>query len=142
MAFRPDIVINTSEGTTLVAQVKMHLPDVRGGEEGLKRYMVGMQCPVGLLVTPERIWLYRDSYNSRTPDSVELVGVFDAKSLWHRSPPLDEVRFEVFVQDWLRDLTEQRNEELPYDARRALREYVLPAVAQGEIRAAHPRYFA
>src|SRR5437762_1695493 len=108
MTFRPDIVINTPEGTTLVVEVKMHLPNLRGTEDGLKRYMVGMQCPVGLLVTPERIWLYRDSYSSRTPESVELVGVFDAKSLWRQPPPLDEVRFEVFVQDWLRDLTEQR----------------------------------
>ncbi len=140
MAFRPDIVINTPEGTTLVVEVKVHLPNLRGIEDGLKRYMVGMQCPVGLVVTPERIWLYKDSYSSRTPESVELVGVFDAKSLWRQPPPLDEVRFEVFVQDWLCDLTEQRSEELPCDARKALREYVLPAVTQGEIRAGHPRY--
>ena len=140
MAFQPDIVINTAGGTTLVVEAKVRLPNLRSTEDGLKRYMVGMQCPVGLLVTPERIWLYRDSYSGRTPESIERVGEFDAKLLWHQPPPLEEARFETFVQDWLRDLNRNGSDDLPSDMRHAIREYVLPAVAQGEIRAAHPRY--
>lgn len=142
MAFQPDILITTPDGTTLVVEAKVNLPNLRGTEDGLKRYMVGMQCPVGLLVTPDRIWLYKDSYNARTPESIERVGEFDARSLWRQPPPLEGARFETFVQEWLRDLTRQRTDELPQDVRRALQEYVLPAVACGDIRAAHPRYSA
>jgi hypothetical protein len=140
MAFRPDILITTPDGTTLVVEAKVHLPNLRGTEDGLKRYMVGMQCPVGLLVTPDRMWLYRDSFSARSPESIERVGEFDVKSLWRQAPPLEGARFETFVQEWLRGLTRQRTDELPYEMAKALQEYVLPAVANGEIRAAHPRY--
>ena len=142
MGFQPDILITTPDGTTLVVEAKVHLANLRGAEEGLKRYMVGMQCPVGLLVTPERIWLYRDSYKARTPESIERIGEFDANALWRQPPPLEGPRFETFVQEWLRDLTRQRTEELPKDVRKALQDYVLPAIAYGEVRAAHPRYFS
>jgi hypothetical protein len=140
MPFQPDIVINTPDGTTLVVEAKVRLADLRATEDGLKRYMAGMQCPVGLLVTPERIWLYKDSYTGRTSESIERIGEFDAKSLWQQAPPIEAARFEIFVQEWLRDLTRQRSDELPYDLRKVLQEYVLPAVADGEVRAAHPRY--
>ena len=39
-------------------------------EAQLKQYMVRMQCPIGMLITPERMWLYRDTYTTRAPDSI------------------------------------------------------------------------
>lgn len=51
-----------------------------------QKYMFGMQCPVGLLITPQRMWLYRDSYTARSPDSVKPVTEFDLKPLWDQPP--------------------------------------------------------
>jgi hypothetical protein len=141
MAFQPDIVVTTPGGTdvSLVVEAKTTLPDLERTEEGLKIYMILMQCPTGLLITRERMWLYRDSYTSRSPQSIRRVGEFNLKPLWEQPPPEQEARFETFVQHWLEDLTKQPAEELPNELRAAVREYILPAVMGGDVRAAHPR---
>jgi hypothetical protein len=46
----------------------------------------------------------------------------------------------MFVQRWLEDLPKHPAKEVPNELREALRDYVLPAIANGEVRAAHPRY--
>ncbi len=140
MAFQPDIIITTPDGISLVAEAKVTLPNLKRTEEDLKQYMVGMQCPIGLLITPERMWLYRDSYTTRSSQSVQRVGVFVLRPLWRRPPPSQGAPFEIFVQQWLEDLANQPTKELPDGLREALREYVLPAVTSGDVRAAHPRY--
>ena len=140
MAFEADIIVSTVDGLALVVEAKVALPDLQQAEQQLKDYMVQMQCPVGMLVTPERLWLYRDSYLSRASQSVELVGEFDAREVWRDAPPLEGVQFEAFVQRWLEQLGQQPMQRMPKNLREALQEYVLPAVRGGEIRAAHPRY--
>jgi hypothetical protein len=141
MPFQPDIVVTTpgETGVTLVVEAKPTLPDLGRTEDGLKIYMTLMQCPTGLLITRDRMWLYQDSYTSRSPQSIRRVGEFNLKPLWDQPPPDQEAPFETFVQRWLEDLAKQPAEELPKEVRAALREYVLPALIGGEVRAAHPR---
>jgi hypothetical protein len=117
------------------------LPNLELSEEQLKRYMSGMQCPTGVLITPDHIWVYRDLYTTRTPQSIQRIGDFDTKGLWQQSPPAETTLFEVFVQQWLERLAQQPAQELPPNIRGTFREYVVPAVMNGEVRAAHPRYF-
>jgi hypothetical protein len=142
MAFRPDILVTTPDEprAALVVEATVQLSDLDRTEQQLKEYMVSMQCPVGLLVTPERIHLYRDLYTDRSPRSVQRIGEYDAAPLWAHRPPEDPVRFEGFVQDWLERLTDQPTRHLPRELGEALREYVLPALSQGEVRAAGPRW--
>ncbi len=140
MAFQPDILVTTPDGITLVIEAKVTLPNLERTEEDLKQYMVSVQCPVGLLITPERMWLYRDSYTTRSPQSVQRVGEFNPKPLWQQPPPSQGEPFEMFVQQWLEDLPKQPAKEVPNELREALREYILPAVRSGDVRAAHPRY--
>ena len=140
MAFQPDILITTPDGITLVVEAKVTLPNLERTEEDLKQYMVRMQCPIGLLITPERLWVYRDFYTTRSPQSVQRVGEFNVKPLWRQPPPRQGAPFEMFVQQWLEDLAKQPTKELPQELREALREYILPAVTTGDVRAAHPRY--
>jgi hypothetical protein len=140
MAFAPDILITAPEGVSLVVEAKVALPDLERTEEQLKRYMIGMQCEVGLLITPDRIWLYRDSFTARSPQSIQRVGEFDPRPLWPQPPPSEALSFERFVQRWLEDLPNQTAAEAPSALREALEEYVLPAVRGGDVRAAHPRY--
>jgi hypothetical protein len=141
MAFEPDIVITGPEGITLVVEAKVTLHNLTRTEQELKQYMVRMRCPIGLLITPEHMWLYRDFYTVDSTQSVQRVGEFDVAKLWHRKPPALGVDFEAFVQQWLEELgAEYPNRELPRELNEALGEYILPAVATGDMRAAHVRY--
>jgi hypothetical protein len=141
MTFEPDIVVTIpgEPGIFLVVEAKTTLTNLVHAEEALKRYMVSMQCQTGLLITPERMWLYRDSYTSRTPQSVRRVSEVNLKPLWEQQPPPQPARFEAFVQHWLEDLSKRSPDELPNELRDPVREYILPALAGGEVRAAHPR---
>ena len=142
MAFEPDIVVTAQDDPriNLVVEAKTHLRDMERTEAGLKRYMVGMQCPIGLLITPEHLWLYRDSYVALTPDSVIRVGDFNiSEGIWGQTPPSQSSRFESFVQQWLEDLPQRPLFSFPPDLSDAIREYIIPAVTTGEVRAAHPR---
>ena len=141
MAFEPDIIITTPEGITLVVEAKVNLQNLPRSEAELKQYMVRMRCPVGLLITPQHMWLYRDFYMADAAESVQRVGEFDVAKLWHQKPPVQGVAFEAFVQQWLGDLiAEYPNRELPKELNEALGEYILPAVSTGDMRAAHVRY--
>lgn len=141
MAFQPDILVTSPDEprVTLVIEAKVHLPNLDRTEAELKQYMVDMQCPIGMLVTPERIWLYRDTYTTQAPDSVQRIGEYNIKSLWREPPPTEGILFEAFVQRRLEDLAKAPAQELPSDLRDALREYILPAITTGNVRAAHPR---
>lgn len=148
MPFEPDVIVTSSEGlgVLLVAEVKLSLTDKSQAEEQLKRYMVSMRCPVGLLVTPERLWIYSDSYSVAGLESVECVGEFPLFGL--RALRLDADAFsrqpafalEQAVQRWLEGLsTESERQTLPPALREALEEYVVPALNEGQVRAAGPR---
>src|ERR1700730_5243560 len=106
MAFQPDIVVTIpgEPSVALVVEAKPTLPNLERTEDGLKQYMLLMQCPTGLLITPERMWLYRDFYTSRSTQSVRRIGEFNLEALWEQPPPAQPVLFEAFVQHWLEDL--------------------------------------
>jgi hypothetical protein len=141
MAFQPDILVTSPDEprVRLVIEAKVHLPNLDRTEAQLKQYMVRMQCPIGMLITPERMWLYRDSYTTRAPDSIQRIGEYNIKSLWREPPPTQGGLFEVFVQHRLEDLANTPVHGLPTDLRDVLRDYVLPAITAGDMRAAHPR---
>jgi hypothetical protein len=139
MAFQPDILINTPDGRVMVIEAKVVVNDLAPTEEALKRYMVGMQYPFGLLITPEKGWVYRDFYSSLSPASVKQVEEFDSTRLWGQNPPRQGLEFEAFVQHWLENLADFPSESLPPQFRDIVQVYVLPAIAAGQVRAAHPR---
>jgi len=142
MGFQPDILVTSADEprVALVIEAKVHLPNLDRTEVELKQYMVRMQCPIGILITPERMWLYRDAYTTRAPDSIQRVGEYDVKSLWREPPPAHGARFEAFVQRQFEELGKTPAQELPGDLRDALRDYILPAISRGDVRAAHPRH--
>jgi hypothetical protein len=139
MAFEPDILINTTDGRVMVIEAKIALNDLPRTEEALKRYMVDMQYPFGLLVTPEKVRVYRDFYSSFSPASVKQVEEFDGTRIWRQNPPLQGFEFEAFVQRWIENFVDFPAESLPPKFKDIVQAYVLPAIAAGEVRAAHPR---
>ena len=106
MPFQPDILVTSPDEprVTLVIEAKVHLPNLDRTEAQLKQYMVRMQCPIGMLITPERMWRYRDTYTTRAPDSIQRAGEYNIESLWRELPPAQGERFEAFVQHRLEDL--------------------------------------
>lgn len=139
MAFQPDIIISTPDGRLMVIEAKVVINDLVGTEEALKRYMVAMQYPFGLLITPEKGWVYRDSYSSLSPASIQQVEEFDSVPIWRQKPPREPLEFEAFVQRWIEDLADFPAQSLPPQLKSIVQGYVLAAIATGEVRAAHPR---
>jgi hypothetical protein len=147
MAFRPDIVAldNEAQQFVLVAEAKTTIPDAEfsSTERQLKWYMASMRCPVGLLVTPQRLRIYHDQYRGSPEDSVILVGDFDVSQVFKKFDLLRrdaDPAFQSLVQEWLENLgTEAGMNALPDDLRDAARLYLLPAVTHGALRAGHPR---
>ena len=137
MVFQPDILVSGPDGISLVVEAKTTLPDLKSAEEQLQMYMIGMACPLGMLVTPERMWLHRNLFSS--PPQVEPIGEFEMSSVWPQ-PPRDPVQFEIFVQDWLDNLAYPLAGRFPANIREAIAKHVFPAVRDGEVRAAHPRF--
>jgi hypothetical protein len=123
----------------------MVIRDLERVEKQLKEYMAAMKCPVGILVSPDRLWLYEDRYLDSS-DSIALVDSFDVSKVpdfaRFRSERNSASLFEEKVQSWLEGLrTEAGLRELPPELRKAVRVYVDPAILNGSIRAAGPRSF-
>jgi hypothetical protein len=139
VAFQPDILITTPDGRVMVIEAKVTMNDLAHTEEALKRYMVGMLFPFGLLITPTKGWVYQDVYSSFSPGSVKQVEEFDSSLLWREPPPDGPLQFEAYVQRWIEALPDYPAESLPPKLKDIVEAYVLPAVSIGEVRAAHPR---
>ena len=145
MQFEPDIIVTSADPTevALVVEVKQRLSQPAFAERQMKRYMLGMRCPLGLLVTPDRMWLLRDRFRSDSEDSIERVGEFSTPgSLRSHVKDKEASGFELeqAVQNWLKALGRgSTTETLDPKLREALEEYVVPALAQGVIRAGGPR---
>jgi hypothetical protein len=152
MTFSPDIIV-TGEDTPrilLAAETKLAPETHKEDESRLKIYMVQMKCPIGLLVTPDVIEIFWDTYTAHSEKSVERVGAFPAPKDWDifkaphhgSSEPHLEFRFEVAVKSWLEHLANAPStylKEFPKETREALKDYVVPALTQGVVRLAGPR---
>ena len=153
--FRPDLVVTSSDGTEmkLVVAVGRDQEDRKYVEGPLKRYMVGTNCPVGLLVVPNSIWIYRNRYLLNEQDSVQEIGPFSKvwppDSLPQMFPGFAlaaSAALDLFVQqvrNWLENLDTQANlSAMNQDLRSAVSDYLLPVLHEGVLRAGVPRHTA
>jgi hypothetical protein len=147
-----DIIVTSSDTNPetaevrLIVETKLVLQDIRSAEDTLKNAMLRMSSPVGLLVTPGRMWVYSDQYTSQALESVIQIGDFDISHLLQfkpKSTSQDEARrFESVVQQFLENLPQLASEVRSTNDHlwNVLNTYVLPAIENGRIRAAAPRY--
>lgn len=161
MASAPDILVTAHDSPhlLLVVEAKLATMDLAEFEAPLKRYMVQMGAPVGLLVTPTEIAIYRNRYIATSEISIERVGHLQAPesfpflSRFRRLASEERIGprvshetsdFEEHIQSWLERSSESGTfEGLPPQLQDAFSDYILPALQEGIIRAAHPReYFA
>jgi hypothetical protein len=146
MAFEPGIIVTGPEPweVALVVAVKTSSRTIDDLELQLKSYMAAVRSPVGLLVTPDRLRIYRDRYLPSLEDSITKVGEFEVRGILRFDATgnviADSLSFERQVQSWLEGLsTESRLRELSPEVKRAAERYIVPALAQGSVRSGHPR---
>jgi hypothetical protein len=117
--------------------------------------MYRVRCLIGLLITPDEIVVYRDTYTSLSEQSVRRVGTFPAPKDWavfksphhgsERSAGVNgdlELLFEEHVKSWLEHLRSSSLDGvrgIPEETREALVDYVVPALHQGTVQAVGPR---
>ena len=154
MNFEPDIIVTEEDSPRwrMVVEAKLDFDDLKQAESALKRYMLGMRAPLGLIVAPTHLAIYRDRFTDFSDDSIKLVGDFEVPPGWFAArasrgtggkstpDPEQAFAFQRDVQAWLEEIASThviRN--FSPEAREALAEHVLPALAGGVIRAAGPR---
>jgi hypothetical protein len=144
MPLRPDIVVTRPDSpeVLLVAEIKKgNVTDQNSAEAALKSYMVHMSCPVGMLVTPERVRFYRNRYTDYRPQTVEMTGECPTgELLGPLIQGVSESDLERPVEDWLESLRAGGNRKWPSAVREAIESSVLPAVGAGIVRAGGPRW--
>ncbi len=138
VAFEADVVVLAREvpDVRLVAEVKRNIGDLDTIEAQLRKYMLARKCSLGLLVTPERARIYRDSYADFTEGSVKLVGDFPTAELLDLAEvPTDERGLQEAVREWLDRMAASWPSALPRtDAARApVVQYLVPEVADGRV---------
>jgi hypothetical protein len=145
MPAQADIIVSSPDSTEvrLIVEAKLRNPDMQIAESQLKNFMLLMRCPLGLLISPERLWVYIDRFTSDSEDSIEKLGDFDISDLvkFGSSAVADGIAFENAVQSWLENLSANVTRKPPTDPklREIINHHILPAVETGVVRAAGPR---
>ena len=145
MPAQADIIVSSLDSTEvrLVVEAKLGTFDAQSAEIQLKNFMLQMRCPLGLLVSPQRLWVYVDRFTSDSLDSIEKLGDFDITGLvkFKSAAVSDGVAFENAVQAWLENLSASVTRKPLGDPklREIVDHYILPAVETGIVRAAGPR---
>jgi hypothetical protein len=142
MPFKPDILVTQSDSSLvlLIVETKLYQDPSDSGSQ-LKRYMWEMSCPLGIIASPRRLWIYRNRFTGYSDDSVEQIGSFAGPAKWIDFEKRNsETEFEIEVQRWLELLqVNPDSAQVSPDTRLALSESVLPALIGGQIQAAGPR---
>lgn len=145
MPAQADIIVSSADSTEvkIVVEAKLQIPSLRETERQLKNFMLQLRCPLGLLVSPQRLWVYLDRFTSYSEDSIECLGEFKIEGLIKFHPPATgaAAAFETAVQSWLEDLSVSSAQRRVSDPKLldVINHYIVPAVETGIIRAAGPR---
>src|SRR4051812_39655910 len=144
MAAFPDLIVTApdSPAVRLVVEVKATGVPPPQAEQQLTSYMNLMSCSVGILLTPEILAIYADTFGKRGTDSIEKVVELPSSMLFpiKALKPADEATLEHLALLWLDHLARTGDiGDVSADAHEALSRYVLPAVSGGVVRFAHPK---
>jgi hypothetical protein len=144
MAFTPDVIVTTDYSPAtiaLVAEAKNATASLDEATLQLKRYMLQMGCPVGIIFTPQILRIYKDRFIGRSEDSIELVGDFPSGELFKawQSGAGAESAVESALFQWLDELAQTGNVRVgDLRLKSAIDEHILPAVSGGRVSITHP----
>src|SRR5579863_8673223 len=146
MPAQADIIVSSRDSTEvkLVVEAKLQSSELQKTEQQFKNFMLQLRCPLGLLVSPQRLRVYHDRFTSDSENSIELLGDFDIAGMiqFQSSSTGAAVAFEKAVQSWLEDDLSRIASRSQVKDRKLLEiidHYILPAVETGIVRATGPR---
>lgn len=144
MASTPDVIVTADYSPAtivLVAEAKEETGNLDEVAVSLKHYMLQMSCPVGIILTPQTLRIYKNRFLGRAEDSIQLVGDFPSGELFKLRQPAAEVEsaLKSTLVQWLDELANTGQVRVS-DPRlkSAIGEYILPAVSGGFVSIAHP----
>jgi hypothetical protein len=149
MASFPDIIVTSPDSPRVLIAIETKIAQKlsKDAVRQLQHYMVKMSCPLGLLVSPEELYIYRNRYTGSDENAIDEIGHYRLGNAFQgfvgRSPeqsPAKAYLFESYVQRWLEHLPKSDEiERLPADLKEALETHIVPALESGIVRAAGPR---
>jgi hypothetical protein len=106
----------------------------------MAKRMWAARCHHGLVVTPERTYVLRDTFETLEADSIRVTSVLPTKKLMERvgdppSPGCSEGELELLVEKWLGRLIADYEATLPDDPKvaQALFPELIGAAAEGRV---------
>jgi hypothetical protein len=143
MAFIPDVIVTTDYSPAtiaLVAEVKGVAASLDEAALPLKQYMLRMSCPVGIILTPQVLRIYKDRFLARTVDSIVLVGDFPSGELLKARKPVTELAIESALFEWLEEVAETGQARVrDVHLKSVIDEHILPSISGGRVSVVHPR---
>jgi hypothetical protein len=141
MPVSPDIVVTKRDSPEIVLAVEVKAGSVPAhlAEAQLKDYMAHQSCPLGMLVTPELTFFFRNLFTGYGAETIRKVGECRTQELLLRLPNT-EADLELRVEQWLESVTSSGSRPWPASAAEAIESLVLPAVMSGVVRATGPRW--
>ncbi len=151
MPFEPDILVASEFGTDLlmIVEVKLRMRPsaVERFASPLKRYMASMNVETGVLISPQVMAIFVESYRGEGADSILKVAectmdmVFPDFQYGTKLSSAQERKrayaFERRVHRWLERLVEEPNVHADQgDVHRLIGEYLLPNLKSGTVRPA------
>lgn len=145
MVFSPDVIVTTDYSPAtiaLVGEAKGTSANLDEAALQLKEYMLLMGCPVGIILTPQVLRIYKYRFLGRTQDPIELVGDFPPGELLGAREPVAgiESAVESTLVGWLDELAHAGQVGVSDQRlKSAIIEHILPAVSGGRVSIVHPR---
>lgn len=125
----------------LVAEAKGATANLDESALQLKEYMLLTGCPVGIILTPQVLRIYKYRFLGRTEDPIELVGDFPSGEVFAAQGVAagPESAIESTLIEWLDELAQTGQVAVTDQGlNSAISEHILPAVTGGRVSIAHP----
>ena len=137
---RPDLVVLAKDTPKfmLVVEMKGERAIDRGLEQ-LRAYMLATRCEVGLLISPDQVYVLQDTFTDYSAASIKVVGTVATPEMLASFVRTDEPKqvgsLTLVVEEWLRRLVAANPSALPAApaARRLVEDVISPAVFEGRI---------
>jgi hypothetical protein len=143
MAFTPDVIVTTDYSPAtigLVGEARGTTANLDEAALQLKKYMVRMGCPVGIIFTAKVLRIYKNRFLGRAEDSVQLVGDFPSGELFKARQAVAGVEstVESALVEWLEELAETQQVRVSDpQLKSAIDEHILPAISGGRVSILH-----
>jgi hypothetical protein len=146
MPFVPDIVVTGADSPRVLVAVEAKTDETQFDRfaREISQYLWRMSSPVGLLIFPEHLWVFYNTYSGVDEKAIKQLGPYELPQIVWRdagvSPRVEGQRFEPLVQKLLEHLAATQDaSSISKDLHSALETHVFPALNSGVIRAAGPR---